>query len=337
MWEYIARRLLLIFPIIVGVLAVAFLISHLVPADPVGVYLGKRANDPVLRQQVTERYHLDEPLHMQFYYYVTGILQGDLGDSMLYKRPVGDILFEMLPATVELVIVASLIAIPAGIYLGVLSATRRNTISDGIARFVALIGISVPAFFLALVLQMALVSGVEVFPLGGRFPVGEDPPRDITGLYLLDSLLTLDIKSFFLSAYHIILPAFALGFSIIGYILRMMRSSMLEVLSSDYVRAARAKGVLQRVVIYKHALKNALGPTLTVSGLTIGGAISYTVFVESIFSWPGIGAIAVEWSKEVDFAGILGFTIFVTLAFLIANLIVDILYAWIDPQVRLGG
>jgi len=337
MWEYVVRRILFIIPIMIGVLAFSFVISHMVPGDPVGVYLGKQASNDVLRAEIEERYHLNEPLHVQFYYYITGVFQGDLGDSFVYKRPVADIIVDRLPATIELVLVASLFAVPTGIYLGVLSATRRNTWVDVLARFVALIGISVPGFFLALVLQISLSSSIQVFPLDGRFPYELDPPDAVTGMYLVDSILALDVTGFFYSLYYIALPAFALGFSIIGYILRMMRSSMLEVMSSEFVRSARAKGVPERAVIYKHALKNAMGPTLTISGLTIGGAISYTVFVERIFTWPGIGAFAVTSSEQLDFAGILGFTIVVTIAFLIANLIVDIMYAFLDPQVRLGA
>jgi ABC-type dipeptide/oligopeptide/nickel transport system permease component len=328
---------LFMIPILIGVLAISFVISHMVPGDPVGVYLGKRAADPVLRAAIEERYHLNDPLLDQFYYYITGVFTGDLGDSFVYKRPVAEILASQLPATIELVLVASLFAIPTGIFLGIVSATRRNTWADAASRFVALIGISIPTFFLALIVQIAFASGLPVFPLDGRYPNNVSPPDSITGLYLVDSVLTLDLRGFFNSAYYIVLPAFALGFSIIGYILRMMRSSMLEVMSSDFVRSARAKGVPERTVIYKHALKNALGPTMTISGLTIGGAISYTVFVEQIFSWPGIGSFAVRSSEQLDFAGILGFTIVVTIAFLVANLIVDIMYAFLDPQVRLGG
>jgi peptide/nickel transport system permease protein len=337
MWEYVVRRILFMIPILIGVLAFSFIISHIVPGDPVGVYLGKKANDPVLRAQIEERYHLNEPLQNQFYYYIVGVFQGDFGDSFVYKRPVAGILVDQLPATIELVLVASLIAVPAGIYLGILSATKRNTLLDVVSRFIALVGISVPGFFLALVLQIAFVSDIQIFPLSGRFPNDVSPPEQITGMYIVDSILRLDIRGLLYSLYYIALPAFALGFSIIGYILRMMRSSMLEVMSSEYVRSARAKGTPEKRVIYKHALKNAMGPTLTISGLTIGGALSYTVFVERIFGWPGIGNFAVVSSEQLDFAGILGFTIVVTIAFLVANLIVDIMYAFLDPQVRLGG
>ena len=338
MWEYVVRRILFMIPILIGVLAFTFVISHIVPGDPVGVYLGKMADDPVMRARIEERYHLNEPPLDQFFYYIMGVFQGDLGESLIYRnRPVADIILQKLPATLELVIAASIFAIPAGIYLGILSATKRNTWIDALSRFVALIGISVPTFFLALVLQLALVSNLHIFPLDGRFPTYLDPPASVTGFYLIDSVITLDIRSFLFSAYYLILPAFALGFSIIGYILRMMRSSMLEVMSSDYIRSARAKGVSEKHIIYRHALKNALGPTLTISGLTIGGAIGYTVFVERIFWWPGIGEFAVSSIEELDYAGILGFTIVITIAFLVANLIVDILYAYLDPQVRLGG
>jgi ABC-type dipeptide/oligopeptide/nickel transport system permease component len=337
MWEYIVRRVLFMIPILIGVLAFSFIISHMVPGDPVGVYLGKKATDPVLRAQIEERYHFNDPLQDQFYYYVTSIFHGDLGYSLIAHRPVSDVITQMLPATIELVIVASLFSVPAGIYLGILSATKRNTWVDVVARVVALVGISVPGFFLSLLLQQFLASRFPIFPLDSRFPNNVPPPHNITGLYLVDSILTLDFRGFIYSAYYIALPAFALGFTIIGYILRMMRSSMLEVMSSDYIRSARAKGVWERRIIYKHALKNAMGPTMTISGLTIGGAISYTVFVERIFGWPGIGKFAVDSSEQLDFAGILGFTIVVTIAFLVANLIVDVLYAYLDPQVRLGG
>jgi len=337
MWEYIVRRVLFMIPILIGVLAFSFIISHMVPGDPVGVYLGKKASDPVLRAEIREKYHFNDPLEVQFYYYITGIFHGDLGYSLSGHEPVGTLIARALPATIELVLVASLFSVPAGVYLGILSATKRNTWIDVVARVVALIGISVPGFFLALLLQQFLASRFPIFPLDSRFPNNVPTPHNITGLYLVDSFLTLDLRGLFYSAYYIALPAFALGFTIIGYILRMMRSSMLEVMTADYIRSARAKGVTERRVIYKHALKNAMGPTMTISGLTIGGAISYTVFVESIFGWPGIGRFAVQSSQQLDFAGILGFTIVVTVAFLVANLIVDVLYAYLDPQVRLGG
>jgi len=337
MWEYVLRRVLIIFPILIGVLAFTFIIAHLVPGDPVGVYLGKKANDPVLRAQVEQRFHLNDPWYQQFWYYIKGVFTGDLGYSFVQKTSVSKTIAAKLPATIELVLVSSAFAIPAGIYLGVLSATRRNTLADAISRFIALVGISIPAFFLALLLQLAFVSDVHVFPLGSRLPNFINPPHHFTGLYLVDSVLSLDVRALLYSAYYIVLPAFALGFSIVGYILRMMRSSMLEVLSSDFVRSARAKGVSQRDVIYKHAMKNALGPTLTISGLTVGGAISGTVFVERIFNWPGIGNFAVLSALQLDFAAILGFTLVVTVAYLVANLLVDILYAYLDPQVRLGG
>ena len=337
MREYVLRRVLMIVPILIGVLAFTFIIAHLVPGDPVGVYLGKKANDPVLRAEVEKRFHLDKPWLEQFWYYIKGVFTGDLGYSFLQRTSVSTALAAKLPATIELVFVSSLISVPTGIYLGIVSATRRNTLKDAAARLIALIGISIPAFFLALLLQLALNSTIHVFPLGGRFPTGVDPPAHITGLYLLDSLLSLDTRGFLYSGYYIILPAIGIGLSIIGYILRMMRSSMLEVLSSDYIRTARAKGVSERDVIFKHALKNAMGPTLTVSGLVIGGAIAGTVFVERVFNWPGIGNFAVVSAMQLDFAAILGFTLVVTVAYLLANLLVDILYAYLDPQVRLGG
>jgi peptide/nickel transport system permease protein len=324
-------------PVLFGVLAITFLISHLVPADPVGAYLGKQANNQELRQLVIERYHFDEPIYVQFGYYLVDIFQGDLGYSLVERRDVSDIIVEKLPATLELVTVALLIAIPMGIYLGVISATKRNKASDVVSRLVALLGISVPTFFLALSLQVILATKLGLFPIGGRYPVELDPPGGGSGFYLLNSLLALDLVAFLTSLYYVMLPGFALGFSMVGYILRMTRSSMLEVMSSDYVRAARAKGVPEKTVINKHALRNAMGPTLTVVGLTVGGAITYTVFVEEIFNWPGIGQVAVKWTTEPDFAGIMGFTILVTVAFLVANLAVDLLYVYFDPQVRLGG
>lgn len=321
---------------LVGVSILTFLISHVVPSDPARTYAGPKADEETLNA-IRERYHFNDPLLDQYFFYLGGLLQGDLGDALIDRQPVADHLARAFPASVELGIAASLFAIPAGIWLGIHSATHRNRPADHLNRVVALTGISIPSFWLALILQLALVSWLGLFPLDGRLDTGQEAPTSITGLYVLDSVLTGNLNTLEQSVRHLILPAFALGFSQLGLILRMTRSSMLEVLSADYIRTARAKGLSERLIVYKHALRNAMGPTLTVSGLLVGGTLTGVVFIESIFGWNGIGEYATKSAYALDFASILGFTLLVTLIYVAANLVVDVLYAFLDPQVRLGG
>jgi peptide/nickel transport system permease protein len=228
-------------------------------------------------------------------------------------------------------------AIPLGIVGGIISAIRRNKLSDHITRIIAIAGYSLPIFWLALMLQYSFAYQIPILPLEGRLGIGMTAPSTITGLYVIDSILTGNIETLGSSLYHIILPAFTLGFATLALILRMTRSSMLEVMGMDYIRTGRAKGLSERSIIYKHALRNALIPTITVTGLAFGGLLGGAVLTETIFNWPGMGRFAAAAVLGFDFNAVMGFTILIAIIYVSANLIVDILYAVVDPRVKLGG
>ncbi len=336
-WEFIVRRLLLLIPVLIGVTIITFVISHVIPADPAIAFAGGPKAQPETIERIREQLHLNEPLYIQYFYYLNDLIHLNLGKSYLENRPVTDALAQYFPATFELTIIAMLISIPLGIIGGIISAIRRNKLSDQITRFIAIIGYSLPIFWLALILQYLFAYQFPILPLEGRLAIGLQAPQTITGLYIVDSILTGNLETLSSSLYHIFLPAFTLGFATLALILRMTRSSMLEVMGMDYIRTARAKGLSEKKVIYKHALRNALIPTVTVSGLQFGALLGGAVLTESIFNWPGMGRFAANAVLGLDFNSVMGFTLIVAIIYVIANLIVDLLYAVIDPRVKLGG
>ena len=336
-WEFIVRRLLLLIPVLIGVTIITFVISHVIPADPAIAFAGGPKAQPETIERIREQLHLNEPLYIQYFYYLNDLIHLNFGKSYLENRPVTDALGQYFPATFELTIIAMLISIPLGIIGGIISAIRRNKLSDQITRFIAIIGYSLPIFWLALILQYLFAYQFPILPLEGRLAIGLQAPQTITGLYIVDSILTGNLETLSSSLYHIILPAFTLGFATLALILRMTRSSMLEVMGMDYIRTGRAKGLSEKKVIYKHALRNALIPTVTVSGLQFGALLGGAVLTESIFNWPGMGRFAANAVLGLDFNSVMGFTLIVAIIYVIANLIVDLLYAVIDPRVKLGG
>jgi len=336
-WEFIVRRLLLLIPVIIGVTIITFTVSHVIPADPARAFAGGPKAKPDVIERITNELHLNEPIIIQYFYYLNNIIHFDLGKSYLESRPVSESLAQYFPATFELTIFAMLISIPIGIFGGNLSAIRRNKLSDHITRIIAIIGYSLPIFWLALMLQYILAYQIPILPLEGRLSIGMSAPSTITGLYVIDSILTGNLNTLGASLYHLILPAFTLGFATLALILRMTRSSMLEVMGMDYIRTARAKGLSERTIIYKHALRNALIPTITVAGLQFGGLLGGAVLTETIFNWPGMGRFAAQAVLGFDFNSVMGFTIVIAIIYVFANLIVDILYAVVDPRVKLGG
>jgi peptide/nickel transport system permease protein len=336
-WEFIVRRLLLLIPVLIGVTIITFVISHVIPADPAIAFAGGPKAQPETIERIREELHLNEPLYIQYFYYLNDLIHLNLGKSYLESRPVTDALSQYFPATFELTIIAMLISIPLGIVGGIISAIRRNKLSDQITRFIAIIGYSLPIFWLALMFQYLFAYQFPILPLEGRLAIGLSAPQSITGLYILDSILTGNLETLGSSLYHIIMPAFTLGFATLALILRMTRSSMLEVMGMDYIRTARAKGLSKEKVIYKHALRNALIPTVTVSGLQFGALLGGAVLTESIYNWPGMGRFAANAVLGLDFNSVMGFTLVVAIIYVIANLIVDLLYAVIDPRVKLGG
>lgn len=330
--RYILRRLLLIVPVIIGITMLTFALSHIVPGDPARLAAGPQAPESTYLQ-IREQFGLDKPLPVQYWNYVSGLVQGDWGDSILSRRPVLDDLKVFFPATLELVLLAMAIAIAVGIPLGILSAVKADRMPDLIARIVSLVGVSVPAFWLALLLQLFFGLKLGWLPIGSRLDALTAAPTNITGMYLLDSVLTWNWPVFWEALRHIALPALTLSLASLATISRFTRASLLEVLGQDYVRTARAKGLAERGVIVKHAMRNAFIPTLTMIGLSFGWSMGGSVLVETVYDWPGIGLYATKSALTLDFMPIIGIALLYGIVFSLINLVVDIAYGFLDPRV----
>ena len=317
---------------LLGVSVVVFLMVRAIPGDPAQIMLGQQATQEQV-QQIRENMGLDKPIFVQYGLFLKDALRGDLGDSIVTGRPVTTELLTRLPATFELVAFAMLIAILVGIPVGVISAVRQYSLLDKSTSVLALTGISMPIFWLAMILVVIFGVNLELLPFPGRL----DPTTGITaitGLVLVDSLLTLNFAGFWDGLLHLIMPALALATIPMAVIMRMTRSSMLEVMNEDYVRTARAKGVVPWRVVFKHALRNAMLPTITVIGLQTGLLMGGAIITETIFSWPGIGLYTYNSISNRDYASIQGVVLYAALLFVLVNLLVDILYAILDPRVR---
>src|SRR5512146_951588 len=332
---YLLRRFVGFVAVMIGISIITFSLSHLVPADPAVVALGDHATDAQI-EAFREKYGLNKPVPEQYWIYISGLLHGDLGISLRTRRPVAADLHDFFPATFELSLTALILSILIGIPAGVLSATARNRLPDHIVRIISLIGGSVPIFWLGLILIGFFYGRLGWLPGGARIDRFIPPPPTIPGLYTVDSLLTGNAQAFWSSVKHLILPALALGYFSTAIIARMMRSSMLEVLSQTYVLVARAKGLGQGKVIWRHAARNALIPTVTTIGVTFGSLLSGAVLTETIFSWPGLGRYATSSAISLDFPAVMGVTLLAALIYTITNLIVDVGYHWLDPRIRNG-
>lgn len=344
--DYVIRRLILIIPVLIGVSMVAFTLSHVV-GDPVAAYL--TTQDVKLSEQQLQRivraHHLDDPLYIQYFYYISDLLRGDWGISRVDSdRPVLESIKLYFPATAELALVSMVFALALGIPMGIISAVRKDKPADHVTRLFSLVGVSMPVFWLALLLQYAFYYQMKVhylpsLPAGGRvdqFVWMAHPLHVITGMYTIDGLITGNLVIFFDALVHLILPGFALSYIFMAVFVRMMRGSMLEVLRQDYITLARSKGLSERIVIYRHALRNAMIPTVTVAGLAFGGLLAGAVLTETVFAYPGIGRWSTSAIVRDDIASIMGFMLIIAIVYMLANLVVDLLYAWIDPRIRLG-
>ena len=302
------------------------------------MFIGPKAR-PADIERVSHQLGLDRPLPIQYLTYMLQMLSGDWGTSIGTKRPVLGEILARLPATLELIFAAMLIAIPLGLLLGILSARRPGSLQDGGVRVLTLIGVSLPAFFLGLILQVIFFRSLDLLPLAGR--VDSDlrftsPITPVTGFLTVDALLGLNGRAFVDVMWHLVLPALTLAAYPIGLIARMTRASMLETMSRDYVRTARAYGIGERRIHGRLALRNALLPVLTVIGLVLAYSLTGTFFVEVVFNWPGLGTFAVKGILNVDYPVIMGITLFGAAFYLIVNLVVDVLQAWLDPRIRLA-
>lgn len=336
-YTFTVRRLLLLIPVLVGITLVAFVVSHAVPADPIISNLGQRAqDDPSIVGRYRHQWGLDQPLPVQYGIYVRNLLHGDLGVSITSRQPVTTDLRQYFPATLELSTAATLFSLIIGIPLGVLAAVRRNRPADHISRVISLIGISTPVFWLGLLALILFYYHLGWFPGSGQIDVGIQTPHTITGMLVVDSLIEGNWKAFGNSLWHLVLPAVVLGSYTLGIVTRMTRGSMLEVLTQDYIRTARAKGLRAGTVVFRHGLRNAIMPTLTLVGLAYGSLLSGAVLTETIFSWPGIGRYATTTAGTLDFPAIMGVALLTAFLFVILNLIVDVLYGVLNPQIRFG-
>jgi len=333
MVNQLLRRVALSSLAIFGITLIVFFLSHIVPGDPARLAAGPQARQEQV-ENLRREYGLDKPVGEQYVIFPKNLFRGDLGKSLQSRRPVMDDLLDYFPATLELTLVAILIAFLGGIGLGILSAIRKNSLADNISRVFSLVGVSMPVFWLGIVLVLIFYRQLGWLPFGGRLDSALSAPTRITGLYLIDSLLTGNLYVFSNALAYLILPAVTLAFGSLAIVSRMTRSSLLEVLQDDYIRTARAKGLREKAVLTKHALKNALIPVITITGLQFGALLSGAFLVEVIFAWPGIGTYAMKAILFLDYNGIMGVTILTAIAFMLTNLLVDMLYIVVDPRLR---
>ncbi|MBI1280152.1 MAG: ABC transporter permease subunit [Anaerolineaceae bacterium] len=334
---YIVRRFLFAIPLIIGITLVAFIIANAVPSDPVSANLPEKSlNDPEIVAAFRREWGLDKSLPEQYLTYIGNMLQGNLGRSIKTKRPVIQDIQQFLPATIELATTSIITGLILGVGMGVISAVWRGKLVDYITRVVALVGVSFPVFVLAL-LALSIFHAQLGWAAGpGRLDVRLSKPPLVTGLLLVDSIVAGRPNILGNVVSHLILPSLVLGVYTSGLISRITRSSMLEVLGAEYVRTARSKGLSERAVVMRHAFSNALIPVVTVIGLSFGNLLSGAVLTETIFSWPGIGRYAFQASTSQDFPAIMGISMLIAFIYVGVNFVVDILYFFLDPRIRLA-
>jgi peptide/nickel transport system permease protein len=332
--RFAVRRLFLLVPILIGLSILVFLWIRALPGGPAASILGERAT-PEAIEQVERQYGLDRPLYVQYVKYVQSLLRGDLGTSIASRRPVSEEIGRRFPATVELAVAAMIFALAFGVPLGFFAAKRHGTWFDQSSLVISLLGISIPVFFLGILLKYVFSVKLGLLPTVGRIDVRLDAEHP-TGFYVLDAILTLNFEAFRSSIEHLILPAIALGSIPLAIIARITRASVLDVQNEDYVRTARAKGLDPRVVDRRHVLRNALLPITTVIGLQVGLLLSGAVLTETVFAWPGMGTWLVGAIEARDFPVLQGGILFLAIVFVLVNLVVDVSYGYINPRIRLS-
>lgn len=329
---YIIKRLLQIIPVILGVTLIAFALIHLAPGDPVRTMLGQHATQQEI-DEIRVKYGLDQPLYVQYFVWLGDVLQGDLGRSILTHEKVTTEIAARFPNTIELAIAAMIFAVIIGVIAGIISATKQYSIADYSVMGIALFGISMPVFWLGIMLMMIFGVFLGWLPIGGRIDLLL-PFTRITGFMVVDSIITGNGAALISVLRHLILPAIALGTIPMAIIARTTRSSMLEVLRQDFIRTQRAKGLSEFKVIYKHAIRNAMVPVVTVIGLNFGLLLSGAILTETVFSWPGVGRLVVDAVYQRDYPLVIGCILVFAIVFVIVNLITDILYTYIDPRIH---
>jgi peptide/nickel transport system permease protein len=334
--RYLARRILEGVPVLFGISLLVFALTRVIPGDPVRLALGPTASE----QEVTnlrEEMGLDEPIPVQYVDWLTGVVQGDLGMSLRTNTNVLTDIVDRLPATLELVFVAILIAVVIAIPLGVIAATNKDRWPDHVSRLLSLIGVSMPSFWIAILLQVIFGALLNWLPLVGRLSDSTAPPPAVTQFYLIDSLIAGQWATFVDAFQHLLLPATALSLGTLATVTRLIRSDMIEEQQQDYVRAAQAYGLPQNLIQYKYILKNAFTSTLTIIGLSLGFLIGNAFLVEIVFAWPGMARYGVDAIIFQDFNAVIGVVMIVGLSFVVVNILVDLLYGYLDPRIVQGG
>ena len=334
---FVWRRLLAVPPILIGITLVTFVLLHTVPGDPARMYLGERAQDPQVLAELHRQWGLDRPLPVQYVTYLANLVRGNMGFSIHSGQGVSQDLAHYLPATVELSLAGFVIAVVVGVPVGVLSGARANSATDHISRIGSLLFLSMPSFWFGLI-----VIYIGYFVLGwlpsptGRLGMMDTAPPTVTGLYTIDTLLAGDPGAFGRAVAHLLPPAVTLALPSLGLTVRLVRTSIVEVLGQDFVRTARSKGVAARGVLYRHALRNALIPTVTVLGVQFGLLFSGNILVETVFAWPGLGSYLVQAIEWLDYSAVIGCTVLIAALFVAVNVIVDFAYAVLDPRIHYG-
>jgi peptide/nickel transport system permease protein len=334
---YIIKRLLQTIIILVGISAITFFLSRVAPSDPAALWVGIHAKAEQIQRARVEL-GLDKPLYVQYFIYMKDLVQGNWGTSYRTRRPVLEDLLTYLPASLELAVLGLIIASAIGIPLGVIAASKKNTKVDHASRMLAIAGVSIPVFWIGLLLQILFSRTLGVLPIEGRLDTAiatAYPIQNITGFYLIDSLLTGNWVAFADALRHIILPAIALASYTMGLSLRMTRSSMIEILREKYLKTAKAFGLPENSIIFKYALKNAIVPTLMVMGICFSWSLTGAFLVEVIFNWPGLGTYVWRAILAADYPVIVGVSIIAAFVIVVINLVLDLVQAWIDPRVRL--
>ena len=336
--KFIGKRLIYLVVMLFGVATLVFILTKMIPGDPTVANLSQRAlNDPEVVAAYRAKYGLDQPVFVQYILYIKNLLHLDLGTSIRTNKPVLDELARCYPATIELALFAIILAALLGILFGVISAMKRNSILDQAVRALSVTGVSIPSFWFALLVLYFFYYKLHIFPGPGRLSNSFSAPATVTGMYVIDSLLEGNPAKALDALQHLILPGLVLAAFTMGLITRTTRSNLLDVMSTDYIRTARAKGLSRVGLIVRHALGNALIPVLTVIGLGLGNLLGGMVLVETIFNWPGVGQFAYESVLSVDYPSIIGVALLIALNYMVINTVVDILYGVIDPRVRCNG
>ncbi|MDU2065445.1 MAG: ABC transporter permease [Sporomusaceae bacterium] len=331
--RYFIHRIPRLIVVFLGVSMVTFAISHVIPGDPARMLAGQKASQETVTKMRAEL-GLDQPIYVQYGHYVADLVRGDMGKSIRTQQSVASELRKFFPATLELTLVSMILTLVFGILLGVMAAVNRDRFGDHLSRIISLIGVSMPLFWSGLLVLIVFYKWLGLFPASGRLDTFLSPPPPVTGLYIIDGLLAGNIPVVASAIEHLVLPASCLAYVQLAVIARQIRSSMIQVLSLDYIRTATAFGLSKRKIIYQYALKNALLPTVTVAGLIFGELLGGAIITETIFSWPGMGKYVVDSIAFLDFPAIMGFTMIVALGYVLINLLIDLVYRWLDPQIR---